>query len=357
MIYVDVTSIGFAKPSGVENVSTSISSAAHDERSLILVQWSENANYYQLSDGARLELPDFEFKFIVSDIVRNVARRKYLLSLKANKKCKLVILLHDLLPIQFPEFFPDLSNIEFLHHLEIVRNASAVITTCATVATSWENFSKRVLSRIDLNQRIFVVDLPSASLSKVCELGVIGSQIRPVNFLVLGNLEPRKNPTMALKICNMLATEGRNVVVNFVGQHNWFVDDFYKYVKENTNSKLKIQIFEGIDNPRLELFWMKADILMYLSEAEGFGLPVTEGLMRDIPTVAWQGLPSVQASQGHPHLFEAPNHNFADIWQATKTALQHVNHSSPRRRLLGSAHANEAMVEWGRTFLKTVDQI
>ena len=61
-----------------------------------------------------------------------------------------------------------------------------------------------------------------------------------------------------------------------------------KYVEQN-NLKERVHIFHNVDNQDLKVFYSLAEIFIYPSVYEGFGLPVTEAIANNLPVIAAKG--------------------------------------------------------------------
>ncbi|MGB0371202.1 MAG: glycosyltransferase [Opitutales bacterium] len=114
-----------------------------------------------------------------------------------------------------------------------------------------------------------------------------------VSALMVGIVEPRKNQLAALEAQRILAEQGITLELTIVGRLN---DHFGEAIKQ----KIEKQIREGypcryvgaVADSQLDELYTQADVLLFPSIVEGFGLPPFEALARGVPCISHR-LPSV----------------------------------------------------------------
>ena len=108
----------------------------------------------------------------------------------------------------------------------------------------------------------------------------------PDRFILnVGTVERRKNVLLAVKAVGELP---ENIHLVIVGKRTSYTSEVEKYVEQN-NLKERVHIFHNVDNQDLKVFYSLAEIFIYPSVYEGFGLPVTEAIANNLPVIAAKG--------------------------------------------------------------------
>ncbi len=204
------------------------------------------------------------------------------------KYCKYIVTTHDLLFRDFPNEFP-LSyrvskNILFQYSL----NKSDVITTVS-------EYSKQAISKhygIDLSEIEVIPNgvgdvyfdsyLPEVSKSLIHEKYKAKKYI-----LYVSRIEPRKQQKLLLKAYSDLQLYLDDIELVFIG-HQSIVDKelnelIESFPKEHAK---KLHFLKNIPDDDLLHFYKGAEVFVYPSSAEGFGIPPLESGALRIPTIS-----------------------------------------------------------------------
>jgi hypothetical protein len=173
-----------------------------------------------------------------------------LLAQWADQGVSILFYLYDLLPVQYPQFWPLEAQMDILHHewLSIVTSFDEVICISETTARRCREFlegkySPRFPYRSQLERA------PGRLGSRKAEISVIQpgcdfeskplSQGLPENagellqkfrskptFLMVGTLEPRKGHQQMLETFEQLWDQDEDVQLVIVGRNGWLMEDF-----------------------------------------------------------------------------------------------------------------------------------
>lgn len=114
-------------------------------------------------------------------------------------------------------------------------------------------------------------------------------------ILNVGSIEERKNVLAAVKTLLMLPTHIHMVIV---GRRTQYTDEVERFIEEYRLNE-RVHIISNVPFNDLPTLYQSADIFVYPSRFEGFGIPIIEALYSNVPVVAATG--SCLEEAGGPH--------------------------------------------------------
>lgn len=192
-----------------------------------------------------------------------------------------VFFIHDLLPLDYPEFFPAGYRDKFLRRVKTMQRAFALITSSQSVASRIEEeFAKQSKRK----PQILVEPLPSP-------LETSPSMRTPVRigvpyFLMIGTIEPRKNHDLLLHIWRTLADrpDFRAKLV-LVGKQGWETEQTMRELDLTPELQGRVLRVSGLSPAHMKELIGGALAVLMPSFAEGYGLPIVEALSVQTPVV------------------------------------------------------------------------
>jgi len=254
------------------------------------------ADFLRAGDAAPDEPVDFNpgDVFLGLDLQHHVviAQQDYLSSLRQDG-VRIYFVIHDLLPITHPDYFPDgltLAHEEWLTALARFDGVVCVSRTTADEYASW--LSARGIrwreefnigwshNGADMRSSGITYGLPDDAAS------VLNALANAPSFLMVGTIEPRKGYDQVLDAFNILWKAGSSAVLVLVGQRGWKTEDLIQRI--DSHSALGKQLFwlEGVSDEYLEKVYAAATCLIAAAKGEGFGLPVIEAAQHKLPIIA-----------------------------------------------------------------------
>jgi glycosyltransferase involved in cell wall biosynthesis len=189
------------------------------------------------------------------------------------KKAALVTTVHDLAMFKFPH----IAHPEILkHHQTVLGRINAL--NAMVIAVS-ETTKQDLIDLFEVNpERVHVIPeaLPEEAHITVSENEVKNvlkkySITRPY-FLSVGTKEPRKNYLNQMKAWETYKKDYQYVIV---GKKGW----------QELPKKDNLIALESVSARELAVLYLGADLLLYASLYEGFGLPILEAFYHRIPVV------------------------------------------------------------------------
>lgn len=112
-------------------------------------------------------------------------------------------------------------------------------------------------------------------------------------FVVVGTLEPRKQPIHILEAFERLQSEGQDARLCFAGRMGWLQPADKERLIEAFATYPWLRWVDGPDDEILRDLVQNSRATIYLSEAEGFGSPPVESLALGVPCIVSAVIPSV----------------------------------------------------------------
>ena len=236
--------------------------------------------------GGILFIPDLHFQVVKSKQQHFMAMRR--------KGARVVFLVHDLLPVQFPDFFPEEAGHEFSSYLDVIAcSADAAIGVTGTVADclhEWiGNRSPHRYRPLAIGWNHHGADIEASIPSKGLPDG-FESTLRKLSpgktILMVGTVEPRKGYTQALQAIEILWADGHAVNLAIVGKSGWMIEELSRRLEHHKERNRRLFWFQGISDEALLRLYAESDGVLMASEGEGFGLPLIEAAQHGLPILA-----------------------------------------------------------------------
>lgn len=215
--------------------------------------------------------------------------------------CKSVVTIHDMAPFLFPHTFPRSHRIYLQYSMARAAGKSDFIITVS------ENSKQDILRIFNLKEEKVKVIYNgiSENFKPINDESLLYSIRQKYGFpdkiiLYIGTLQPRKNVDTLIRSYYRLRKEKKiehQLVI--AGRKGWLVKELIKLVDELRLSK--DVVFTGyIPDKDLPSLYNLADIFVYPSSYEGFGLSVLEAMACGTPVITTNisSLPEVVSDAG-----------------------------------------------------------
>ncbi len=205
--------------------------------------------------------------------------------MKSRRDVRPVFFIHDLLPIEAPEFFP---RSEYARHLARLKNLAAfgagAIVTTKTVRDDLATHLKS-LGRPDFP--ILVAPVPADPIFARRD-GVDPALLDRPYFIICGTIEPRKNHLLLLQVWRELVRRDGAATPKLIiiGNRGWANENAFNLLERCQTVGNHVLEVSGLSTPGFKRLLDGARALLMPTFAEGFGLPVVEALAAGIPVIA-----------------------------------------------------------------------
>ncbi|MGU3495264.1 glycosyltransferase family 4 protein [Xanthobacteraceae bacterium A53D] len=196
-----------------------------------------------------------------------------------------VFMLHDVIPLETPEY---VSAPSAKHHATMVAStarhaAGLLVSTDAAQKSVTEALAR--FGRTDLMTLAQPLPLPRAfSTQTTPDPALAGIKY----FVICGAIEPRKNHALLLDVWRKLITEMGDGAPHLVisGSPGWRSQSILSQLHDDLALQQRIHVVSGLSSPSLKRLLCGAVGLLMPSYAEGFGLPLIEASQLGIPVIA-----------------------------------------------------------------------
>jgi len=263
-----------------------------------------------------------------------------------------VLTIHDMLPMLEPQFFPGETVRGFRDTLASLRPADHLIC----VSGSTRDDVHRLLPGLPTSQ-VHVVPLAAApELAPVRDPASLEAMrqrfaLEPEDRLILsvGTLEPRKNLTLTLEAFQRLRARHPDIPFRLllVGARGWQIDPLLRRLEADGLAEA-IRLAGFVEDGLLAALYSSADVFVYPSLYEGFGLPPLEAMQCGTPVIVSRSssLPELVGTAG----LQVDPHDPEELC----TALERVLLDPTTHRALAHQGLQRALAfHWRRTAEET----
>ena len=221
---------------------------------------------------------------------------------------KAVFFVHDLLPIDHPEFFPPQWQPTFRQMVSFVmRRADALIVASEVTRARVELELRRHPAR-----KVAVVVAPLAAPPPFCREAAPDETLRQHPYFVMcSTIEPRKNHRTVLNVWQQLLRDNPSTTpaLVLIGKRGWKDEAVAAMLDGSTNLRSRVLEVSAASDRVLHWLLSNAAAALMPSFAEGYGLPIVEALSLGVPIIASDMPLFREVSQGRatfcdPHMPE-----------------------------------------------------
>ena len=225
------------------------------------------------------------------------------------------VMIHDTIPLDYPEFAQDGTPARFLRKMNAVRRADHLIANSQHTAER--------LRAHGANQSVTVAPLGIEPLPRRGP----NAPEQPT-FVTLGTIEPRKNHALLLSVWQRLWDEmgAASPKLVILGRRGWKNDAVFRTLDSAPMMGRTVIEAGTLDDTALSEVLSRATALLFPSHAEGYGLPLAEALDAGVPCIT-SNLPALREVGGVVPEYLSPTDEAA--WH--QAVLEYANPDHPRR--------------------------
>lgn len=238
-----------------------------------------NVHYVKLQTSSKIKRLTFEFPRIIKQYEIDYAHFQYISPFL--KTCKEIVTIHDLLFMDMPEFFPKCYRVknEYLFRRSAKR-ADILLTVSEFSQNEISNFFGIPKNKIGITYNGVIFPKKDSGDTGILKKHNLGKYIMTVS-----RIEPRKNHLSLLMAFNELRLFEKGYKLVFVGGYDWSNKKFDNYFKGLEPKVKDSVIIITASYPELLDLYKHAELFVFPSYGEGFGIPPIEALAFNCPTL------------------------------------------------------------------------
>lgn len=203
-----------------------------------------------------------------------------------NSGIKGIVTIHDLIFLRHPEYYHWMERkIYTWKFYQTVKQADHIIAISECTKRDIIEFSGCDPDKISV-----IYQSCNPRFNRVPSQQCIDNTTQKYNLpkrylLSVGTIEERKNIMLAVKALSLLPDDVHLVAV---GRSTKYAAKVKKVAELNKVSH-RLHFLSGVDDEELNVIYKKAELFVYPSRYEGFGIPVIEAIYSGLPVVACTG--------------------------------------------------------------------
>ncbi|MEH2125609.1 glycosyltransferase family 4 protein [Nostoc sp.] len=256
----------------------------------------------------------------------------------------------------------DLTFIKYPNYTDsVVKTYTKRVKRCLQwtdlVLTISESSKKDIIEYLEVDpKKVYVTPLASRYYSNYLSEEIAQGLEKQANYdfskpylLFVSTIEPRKNINTIITAFNFLKEKYKiEHQLILIGKKGWNYEPIFAAI-ENSPWANQIHHLNYLSNELVALFYSKADVFVYPSYYEGFGLPVLEAMTLGAPTIS-SNTSSIPEVAGDAAILIDPS----DFVQLAEAILKVIGDSQLRQELIIKGRERAKLFSWERTAKETL---
>lgn len=247
---------------------------------------------------------------------------------------KTVVTIHDLIFLRYPQYYKFIDRQIYTYKFrKACQNADKIIAIS-------ECTKRDIIKFFDIPEhKIEIVyqgcdEAFHAEATEEKKKAVREKYSLPERYILnVGSIEERKNVLLAAKAMEHIPLDVHLVIV---GKYTHYTKSVERFIRKQ-NLESRIHIYHNIPFDDLPAIYQQAEIFVYPSRYEGFGIPIIEALHSNIPVIGAIG--SCLEEAGGPQSAYVDPDRIGELAESIKTII-----SNPKKR--------EEIVRIGKEYVK-----
>ncbi|NFI51518.1 glycosyltransferase family 4 protein [Clostridium botulinum] len=199
---------------------------------------------------------------------------------------KVITTIHDLTYILYP------NTMEIANRKRLEKDMKATVKNADYIITISESSKRDIIKYLNVDKNKIEVIYPGVDgiYKKLLNNDEITTVKKKYNIegkylLYLGTLEPRKNIETILRAYNLFKKSNKdNIKLVLAGKKGWLYDSIFNLVKE-FGIEDKVIFTDYVDDKDKSALYQGAEMFLFPSLYEGFGIPVIEAMASRTPVI------------------------------------------------------------------------
>jgi len=254
------------------------------------------------------------------------------------KGIKSVVTIHDLIFLRFPQFYPCIDR--WIYHWKFrsaCRRADRIVAVSECTKRDIIHFFGTPEKKISVVYQGCDEQF-AQPVTESHKMMVRRHYHLPERFILyVGSIETRKNLLLLAQALTQLPDEEISVIA--LGHQTSYAKKVHRYIEDHDLGR-RFRIISGVAFSDFPVFYQQAQVFVYPSRFEGFGIPMLEAITSGTPAIGCTGS-SLEEAGGPSSLYVSP-----DDPAALANAIQ---------RVLTDDALREKMIADGRAYAQRFD--
>ncbi|MDO5969487.1 glycosyltransferase family 1 protein [Flavivirga aquimarina] len=248
--------------------------------------FGEKTDLYIYKLPSRMLVLNLEIPYIIAKKKIELAHFQYWIPWLKLNSCKYLVTIHDVLFLSYKKEFPK----SYYYSRKIIFKINGLL---ADITSTVSNYSRlEIRNKLNIKKDIYVIR------NGVSDLFIKAHNLRPVSknkydleipekyILCVSRIEPRKNHHLMIQLFLELELQKKGVHIIFIGHKSLKYNNLDQMLQGvSMEQKQFIHFISNVELNDLLFFYKQASLFLYLSKAEGFGIPPIEAGAIGVPVV------------------------------------------------------------------------
>ena len=263
---------------------------------------------------------------------------------------KKIISIYDLSFIKYPEYVNSVVQQYAKRLAKCLKWTDAIITIS-------ESSKQDIINYLNFPaEKVFVTPLASRYNTEFLNRLNLDREIQNCNFdfskpylLFVSTIEPRKNIQSIIQAFNWLKQNHKiDHQLVLIGRKGWKYTPIFEAIQSSPWKK-EIHHLDYLSDELVALFYSRADVFVYPSHYEGFGLPVLEAMTLGAPVVA-ANTSSIPEVAGDAAILIDPN----EFMQIAEAILTVISDRQLQQEMINKGKVRASLFSWENTAKETL---
>ena len=255
------------------------------------------------------------------------------------RNAALIVLVHDLIPLEFPEYARPKEPARHARRMETVAQlADGIVVNSDATGLALRPWLQRAGRDVPVLTALLGADVPVRAVENP-------SPHPHPYFVLIGTIEPRKNHLLLLHLWRRLVAELGPATPHLVliGRRGWENEQIVDLIERCDALQPVLAEYGDLSDAQTQAWVRGACAVLLPSFAEGYGLPVAEALAQGVPVLC-SDLPALREVGGEVPEYLDPLDGLG--WR--QAILDYAAPNSPRRQAQLGRLAGWAPPSWNR---------
>ncbi|WP_207427757.1 glycosyltransferase family 1 protein [Pedobacter sp. SYSU D00535] len=197
-----------------------------------------------------------------------------------------VVTIHDLIFLRFPDFYSPIDRAIYKFKFKYAcQHATRIIAVSEQTKADIVSFFKISPEKIDVVYQGCNVAFQQKASERE-KVNIRSEYHLPAKYLLhVGTIEERKNLMLIVKALPKVSADVKLVVI---GRETDYAAEVREFIQSN-NLTERVIFLKNVPLKDLPTIYQLAEMFIYPSEFEGFGIPIIEALYSGVPVIAATG--------------------------------------------------------------------